>query len=146
MTRVDDGQRRGRPHFLTPLFESRGPVGLRIERTGEWLVRVLETALDSRSRTRGLLGRDGLAPGSGLVIAPSQGIHTFGMRFALDIVGLARDGRVVTCRAAVQPRRVVFAWSAFAMLEIPPGEAGRASLRVGDRLVVAPLSEPPAAD
>lgn len=123
------------PHFLIPLLDARGPMGLQVERTGQWLVRELEGAFDSSSRKQGLLGRDGLADGTGLVIAPSQGVHTFGMRFPLDIVCLARDGHVVKVRAAVQPGRIVIAWSAFAILELPAGAAGRASLVRGDRLV-----------
>lgn len=124
------------PHFLTPLLDARGPMGLQVERTGEWLVRQLEDAFDSSARKRGLLGRDGLADGSGLVIAPCQGVHTFGMRFPLDIVCIARDGTVVKVREAVQPKRIVIAWRAFAILELSAGMARRVSLVHGDRVIV----------
>ena len=46
----------------------------------------LELALDSATRRKGLLGRDGLDDGNGMVIAPSNSVHTFFMRFAIDIV------------------------------------------------------------
>jgi uncharacterized membrane protein (UPF0127 family) len=72
------------------------------------------------------------------VIAPSQGIHTNGMRFPLDIVGVARDGRVVKCRPSVAPRRIVLALSAFAILELAEGESARAGLQLGDRLIAQP--------
>ena len=124
-----------RRHFLAPVLDNPGHWGLRIERTGGWLVRVLELASDSGTRKKGLLGRDGLAPDAGLVIAPSQGVHTFGMRFALDIVGVARDGLVVKSRADVGPTRLVFAWKAFAILELAAGASGRAGLEIGDRLI-----------
>jgi uncharacterized membrane protein (UPF0127 family) len=80
---------------------------------------------DSESRRKGLLGRASLDPTTGFVIAPSQGVHTFGMRFAIDIVGVARDGRVVKIRPQVPPQRLVFAWTAFAILELAAGVVER---------------------
>lgn len=112
------------------------PAGYRliIERTAHTLVDRLELADDSASRRKGLLGRDALDPALAFVIAPSQGVHTFGMRFPIDIVGVARDGRVVKIRSRVPPRRLVFAWTAFAILELAAGVAQNAGLQVGDRL------------
>lgn len=46
------------------------------------------------TRLRGLLGRDGLDRGEGLLIAPSRGVHMVGMRFPLDVLLLDRNGRV----------------------------------------------------
>jgi uncharacterized membrane protein (UPF0127 family) len=111
-----------------------------VERTGAWLITNLRLAGDSAERRRGLLHSDGLADGEGLVIAPSQGVHTFGMRFAIDVVGVARDGRVVLIRSAVRPRRLVLSWRAFAMVELTAGAATRAGIRVGDRVLLAPLN------
>ncbi|MGE0460842.1 MAG: DUF192 domain-containing protein [Vicinamibacterales bacterium] len=130
------------PHFLIPALDEQSPCGLRIERTGECLVTRLELALDSKARTRGLLGRDRLPPGHALAIAPSQGVHTFGMRFPIDIVFVRRDGRVVRCRRDVPPRRVAIWLTAFAVIELAAGEIGRADLRVGDRIVVDTRSVP----
>jgi uncharacterized membrane protein (UPF0127 family) len=122
-------------HFLGSVLDTPGPWGLRIERTGAWLVQTLELAADSETRRKGLLGRDQLAPGVGFVIAPSQGVHTFGMRFPIDIVGVTRDGRVVKVRSDVPRSRLVFALRAFAILELASGVAARAGLAVDDRLV-----------
>ena len=124
-------------HFLTTALQTPGQWGLRIQRTGRWLVRTLEIASDSESRKKGLLGRDALAPEIGFVIAPSQGIHTFGMRFPIDIVGVTREGRVVKARGAVRPARLVFALRAFAILELASGVAGEAGLAVNDVLIAA---------
>ena len=121
-------------HFLARALAGGGPVGLQIVPGGTWLVDDLELALDSKARTRGLLGRDGLAEGAGLVIAPSQGVHTFGMRFPIDIVFVRRDGRVVRCRSSVKPRRVALWLTAFAVIELPSGAIAEAGLRVGDQL------------
>ncbi len=127
--------RRG-THFLAPFFEARKRCGLKVSRTGVWLADELEAALDSSSRKKGLLGRDALPPACGLVIAPSQGVHTFGMRFPIDIVAVGRDGRVVKWRSDVPARRIVMAWSAFAIVELAAGTVERVGLQRGDQLVV----------
>ncbi len=124
-------------HFLTPLLRSKQPCGLLIERTQKWLATRLEMAFDSATRKKGLLGRDSLADDVGLVIAPSQAVHTFGMRFPIDIVAVGRDGRVVKVREAVKPRRMVFSFSAFAIVELPAGACARAGVSPGDQLLVA---------
>jgi uncharacterized protein len=123
-------------HFLSAVVGA--PFSLRIERSGAVLGTALVIAGDSASRREGLLGREALAPGAGLVIAPSQGIHTFGMRFPLDIVCVTRDGVVTKLRHAVPPRRIVLSWAAFAIVEIGSGEAERAGVMVGDRLSAVP--------
>ena len=55
---------------------------------------MLETAFDSGTRRRGLLGRDDLAAGTAMVLAPCNAVHTCRMRFPIDVVFAARDGRV----------------------------------------------------
>jgi uncharacterized protein len=119
----------------------RSASSLAIERTGACLAARVDVAGDSASRRRGLLGRDHFDPGSAILIAPCQGVHTFGMRFPIDIVAIARDGSVIKIRAHVPSRRIVMAWSAFAIIELPAGEADRSGLRVGDRLITNRESE-----
>jgi len=121
-------------HFLSAVLGG-APFSLRIERSGALLGTALVIAGDSATRREGLLGQDSLSPGSGLVIAPSQGVHTFGMRFPIDVVCVTRGGVVVKYRSAVPPRRLVLAWSAFAMIELAAGESTRAGLQPGDTLV-----------
>jgi uncharacterized membrane protein (UPF0127 family) len=123
-----------RRHFLIPALASQGDWGLRVERTGQWLATRAHLAGSSESRRKGLLGQHGLADGQALVIAPTQGIHTFGMRFAIDVVGIARDGTVVSIRTAVPRRRVVFSWRAFAIVELAAGAVITAGLAVGDKV------------
>ena len=108
-----------------------------IERSGTMLARHIEVAGDSASRKKGLLGRDGLDPGCAVVIVPCQGVHTFGMRFAIDIVAVSRDGVVVKIRSHVPRRRIVLALKAYAIVELPSGSADAADLKIGDRLVVS---------
>ncbi|HEY6507035.1 MAG TPA: DUF192 domain-containing protein [Vicinamibacterales bacterium] len=113
-----------------------GACGLRVEQSGAWLAVHLEIAGTSSSRRRGLAGRDCLPAGHGLVIAPSQGVHTFGMRFPIDVVGVSRRGRVVSLRRRLMPRRVVFSWRAFAIVELPEGAVEAAGVGLADQLIV----------
>ncbi|MDX6633103.1 MAG: uncharacterized protein QOG09_1747 [Solirubrobacterales bacterium] len=75
-----------------------------------------------RERLRGLAFLDrGRAPG-GLLIPRCSSVHTFGMRFALDLYFLDRRGRVLAVRRGVGRRRVVWQRGASAVLEVPAGE------------------------
>jgi uncharacterized protein len=73
---------------------------------------------------RGLAWRDRADAGSGLLIPRCSSVHTFGMRFALDLFFLDRDGRVIAVRHRVPPRRVVWERAAVAVLEIPSEQGG----------------------
>ena len=130
-----------RPHFLSPLLRSsEHPLILRNTRTGLPVATHVETAFSSADRKRGLLGRDGLPSGQALVIAPSNLVHTFAMRFAIDIVFTARDGRVLKVSEAVPPRRIAGSLRAFAVVELAAGELERSGTRAGDMLEVGRLS------
>ncbi len=127
-----------RPHFLEPLLASnagRSPA-LQLERTGQVVAGVIELAQDSRARTRGLLGRSGLTADSVMIIAPCNAIHTFFMRFTIDVVFTDRHGRVVKLCRRVKPWRVAIAVKAFAALELAEGSIDRSGLVSGDRLSI----------
>ncbi len=53
------------------------------------------------------------------------------MRFAIDVVGVARDGRVVTVAPAIRPWRVALSWRAFAVVELAEGRCAEVGLAVG---------------
>jgi uncharacterized protein len=91
------------------------------------------------ARGRGLLGRDGLAPGHALLIFPSSSIHTFFMRFAIDVVFADRHDRVVALREAMPPG-VPFAGSRKAryVIELPSGVIAATGTQVGDQLLISP--------
>jgi uncharacterized membrane protein (UPF0127 family) len=103
---------------------------------GRVIVPRLELALDSASRRKGLLGRDGLPGGAGIVIAPSNAVHTFFMRFAIDIVFLHRSGRVLKVRHRVPARRLAMSPTAHAVLELPAGAAAESGVTVGQQLAL----------
>jgi uncharacterized membrane protein (UPF0127 family) len=87
-------------------------------------------------RMRGLLGRDGLEPGEGLLLKPAGSIHTAFMRFAIDAVFLDKRSRVVKIASDVKPWRAVFARRSRSVLELRAGECARRGLAVGDVLEV----------
>jgi uncharacterized membrane protein (UPF0127 family) len=60
-----------------------------------------------------------------LLIPRCRSVHTFGMRFAIDVVFLDRHGRVLRVASAVPPGRVVSCRGAAAVVETAAGEAGR---------------------
>ena len=98
----------------------------------------LLTAFDSASRRQGLLGRDSLPGGSALIIAPSNAVHTFFMRFPIDILFVRRDGHVIKVRSAVRPWRIAASLRAFAVIELPAGSLAQSKTTRGDRLICRP--------
>ena len=98
----------------------------------------VELALTGAARRRGLLGRAGLEPGYAMLIAPCSSIHTWFMRFSIDVIFVTRDGRVVKTRAAIPPWRLAMALGAYAVVELPAGAIERAAVKVGDRLALDP--------
>ena len=100
---------------------------------------VLELAADSASRNRGLLGRKGLPPDHALILAPSNFVHTFFMQFPIDMLFVARDGRVLKARRAVPARRIVGRLGTFSVIELAAHALDRSQTQAGDRLsLVAP--------
>ena len=77
---------------------------------------------------RGLLWRPALAPGQGLLIAPCNSVHTIGMRYAIDVVFLDREGRVLKVCPALKPLRMAMARGARQVIELAAGEASRLGL------------------
>jgi uncharacterized protein len=86
-----------------------GPARLRWSDDGTERDVPVEVAASYRARTRGLLGRDGVE--GALLLTPASGVHTFGMRFPIDVAYLDRRLRVLAVRT------------------MPPGRLGRPRLR-----------------
>jgi uncharacterized protein len=86
--------------------------------------RLVPVASGPRSRLLGLAWLDAGEAGSGLLIPRCCSVHTFGMRFALDLVFLDRRGRPLTVRRSVPPRRFVRHRGAAAVLELPAAGGG----------------------
>jgi uncharacterized membrane protein (UPF0127 family) len=82
-------------------------------------------------RTRGLLGRPPPPPGQAVWLAPCRQVHTFGMRYAIDVVHLAPGGRILAVQT-LRPWRVGrFVWGARGVLELAAGQARVMGLDTG---------------
>jgi hypothetical protein len=108
-------------------------VTLRRE-NGEVVVDECVVADTPVSRMRGLLGRNELRPGEGLLLRPASSIHTCFMRFSIDAVFLDGGLRVLGISDELRPWRAASRRGARAVLELPAGESARRELRVGEQL------------
>ena len=100
------------------------------------------TVADSgATRRKGLLGRAGLDVGEGLWIVPCEAVHTFNMRFALDLVFVDSKLRVKKIKSNVPPWRVAACLSAHSVLELAAGTIQRTQTQAGDCLAFAPASD-----
>jgi hypothetical protein len=101
----------------------------------------IELADTSLKRMFGLLGRRGLDAGGGLWIKPSSGVHTFGMAFGIDVVGLDRDLKVIKLWRCLPPFRITsVSFKLKSVIELPCGVISASLIRVGDQLQIAQLS------
>jgi hypothetical protein len=106
-----------------------------VDESGRVVCARCEVAKSLRARTKGLLGRKGLAPGEGLLIARTSSIHTFFMAFPIDAVFLDRSLRVRKVVRDIAPYRLAGRIGlAGSVLELASGEAARVGINTGSRL------------
>lgn len=86
------------------------------------------------SRLRGLLVRSALQPQEGLLLTPCNSIHTFFMRYNIDVIFLDGNGVVVKCVAGIKPWRWAGSYKARHALELAAGAISRCSIAKGDKL------------
>ena len=101
----------------------------------------VDVADTSEKRRTGLLKHTGLAPGEGLWIKPCESVHTFFMKFAIDLVYIDKKQKVRKARKAVPPWRLSACLSAHSILELPAGTIERTGTQAGDELKIEKLSE-----
>lgn len=94
---------------------------------------------DSKTRREGLLKRTGLDEGEGLLISPCEAIHTFGMKFAIDVVFLDKKRRVRKVLHAMPRSRIGFCLTADIALELTAGVAKATGTEAGDMLELVRL-------
>lgn len=93
-------------------------------------------------RIKGLIGRraEDFRPGRGLWITPSEGIHTIGMKFPIDVIYLDAKRRVVRVYHGLKPWRVAaISFAARSVLELPAGTVAASKTKVGDVLEFEPI-------
>ena len=87
------------------------------------------------ARAVGLLSRNSLDPGEALWIVPSRGVHTWGMRFTIDVLALDEAGNVVDCVSNLRPWRVRLPRRGTAgVLELPAGTLAASGTQLGHQV------------
>lgn len=91
----------------------------------------------SLTRLFGLLPKKGLDAGEGLWITPSSGVHTFGMRFTIDVIGLDKNRRVIKLWPELAPWRVTSVSTKMSsVVELPAGVIRNSGVQVGDQISI----------
>jgi uncharacterized protein len=105
----------------------------------------VEVADHGATRRRGLLGRDALPAGEGLWIVPCESVHTFFMKFPIDLVYLDRNKKVKKVRSSVKPWRLSACLSAHSIIELASGTIETTQTRPGDVLEFSSINLGPPA-
>jgi uncharacterized membrane protein (UPF0127 family) len=86
-------------------------------------------------RLKGLIGRDTIAVGEALWIKPCNSIHTFLMRFPIDVIFLNRNNMVIAFKKNLQPNRLTrLYFKAVSVLELPAGAIDATDTEIGDKI------------
>ena len=102
----------------------------------------VDVAATRAERAVGLLSRTGLEPGEALWIVPSRGVHTWGMRFTIDVLALDEEGNVIDCVSNLRPWRVRLPRRGTAgVLELPAGTLAASHTSMGHRIVLEPCGQ-----
>ena len=106
--------------------------------TGAIVADNVAVASTRATRAVGLRSRSGLDPGEGLWIVPSRGVHTWGMRFVIDVVALDERGVVIDQVSRLKPWRIRLPVRGTAgVLELPSGTLDASGTALGHRIVFA---------
>jgi uncharacterized membrane protein (UPF0127 family) len=106
---------------------------------GTWIGDAIDTAESSAQRRTGLLKHDRLDEGSGLWIVPCEAVHTFFMKFAIDLIYLDRKRQVRRIVRDLRPWRFSMCLPAHSVLELPTGTIDRTNTQRGDELELLPV-------
>jgi uncharacterized protein len=110
--------------------------------TGRVVAERVGVAATRADRAVGLLSRSGLNPGEALWIVPSRGVHTWGMRFPIDIVALDGSGLVIDCVSSLKPWRIRLPRRGTAgVLELEAGRLAASGTTVGHRILFEAAEE-----
>ena len=93
-----------------------------------------DVADTSSKRRTGLLKHERFERGQGLWIVPCEGVHTFGMKFPIDVLYLNRKRKVLKVRENMAARRMSMCLLAHSVIELPAGTATATGTVKGDQL------------
>lgn len=97
----------------------------------------VELATSFFTRLRGLLGRKGLSVGQGMLIRPTDSIHTFFMQFPIDVIFLDRSDHVLHIIPNMRPNRISpLVRRGRTVIELPAGALAHSNTQIGDHLTL----------
>src|SRR5690242_20148947 len=121
------------------LYSSSLKVSVRNQTRATILAKAADVANTSSTRRTGLLKHERLERGEGLWIIPCESVHTFFMKFPIDLVYLDRKKKVRKVRSAVPAWRLSICLTAHSILELPAGVIEESGTTVGDELAIEKL-------
>ena len=102
------------------------------------LVENLMMATTFICRLRGLMFTSELLPGEGLFLSPCNSVHTFFMRYPLDVLFLDGQMQILQCLSCIQPNRIsLLVRGARHAVELPAGKIKQYGISAGDNLLIS---------
>ncbi|MEH7073674.1 DUF192 domain-containing protein [Neobacillus drentensis] len=104
---------------------------------GAELVNNLSTANTFLKRLKGLMFSNSLPAGHGLLIQPCQSIHTFFMKYSIDVLYISKDLEVVGLDETLMPAKVgKLQKRAYSVLELPAGTIRQTETKIGNYITI----------
>ncbi len=135
-------QRRGQSRLINEYQRSRNTYCV-FNKTRESFLSLNVAAADTHfARLKGLLGRMKLKSDEGIWVLPSQGVHTIGVLFAIDLVYLDGDRRVIHLVESLGSFRIApIRTRCSSVLELPTRTIYSSQTQIGDRLLICSPAE-----
>ncbi|MFH0940756.1 MAG: DUF192 domain-containing protein [Candidatus Omnitrophota bacterium] len=105
--------------------------------TGEVIADKVRIAQDFKSRSIGLLDRHSLNENEALLIKPCNSIHTFFMKFPIDVLFLSKEGNIVKIAHSLKPWRLSGCMiGCFMVLELQAGKIAKTTIKIGNLIEI----------
>ena len=105
--------------------------------TGEVIADRVRIAQDFKSRSIGLLDRHSVNENEALLIKPCSSIHTFFMKFPIDVLFLSKEGKIVKIAHSLKPWRLSGCLlGCFMVLELQPGKLAKTTIKIGNLIEI----------
>lgn len=88
------------------------------------------------TRLKGLLGTKSLPKGQALLIRPCNSVHTFGMRYSIDVLFISKEGQILKIIAAMPPGRMAWCRGGAFVIELAAGTVDESKIQVGKCLLI----------
>ena len=104
-------------------------------RTHNELATDVKVADNLFTRMKGLLGKKELPKGEALWIKPCFSVHTFFMKFPIDVIFLNKDNQIIASVSNLSPNRMTRLYlQSLSVLELPPGTINALNTAIGDKI------------